>query len=54
MNLKDRKILIKIEIYLFFLGKVLRKKKKNNNKDQGRKQKSCYQESKQKAGSFNQ
>ena len=28
MNLKDRKILIKIEIYLFFLGKVLRKKKK--------------------------
>ena len=28
MNLKDRKILIKVEIYLFFLGKVLRKKKK--------------------------
>ena len=53
MNLKDRKILIKVEIYLFFLGKVLRKKK-NNNKDQGRKQKSCYQGSKQKAGSFNQ
>ena len=28
MNLKDRNILIKVEIYLFFLGKVLRKKKK--------------------------
>ena len=53
MNLKDRNILIKVEIYLFFLGKVLRKKKKIN-KDQGRKQKSCYQESKQKTASFNQ
>ena len=28
MNLKDRNILIKVEIYLFFLGKVLRKKEK--------------------------